>query len=132
LESLSNFTFYTANGTLAGTVHNPSPPSSSTELGAAASAAAAAAPSAPERLKELRELIAENDRASVQLLNRRLELVAEIWREKDLSGLPRADAERERLLQQHLDETNDGPLSRRGLAAFHGVLLSLTKQELGR
>jgi chorismate mutase len=113
-------------------VQDPSPPSSSTELGAAASAAAAAAPSAPNRIDRLRELIAENDRASVSLLNRRLGLVAEIWREKETSGLPHADAERERLLLEHLDETNEGPLSRQGLAVFHGTLLSLTKQELGR
>ena len=111
-------------------MHNASR-SSSTQLGAAASAAAAV-PSAPDRLERLRELIAENDQASVRLLNRRLELVAEIWREKDTSGLPHADAERERRLLQHLDETNGGPLSRRGLGFFHGVLLSLTKQELGR
>ena len=111
-------------------MHNPSPPRSGTQLGAAA--VSAAAPSAPDRLERLRELIAENDRASVRLLNRRLELVAEIWREKDRSGLPHADAERERRLLQDLDETNDGPLSRRGLGFFHGVLLSLTKQELGR
>jgi chorismate mutase len=113
-------------------VQDPSPPSSSTELGAAASAAAAAAPSVPKPLERLRELIAENDRALVRLLNRRLELVSEIWREKDTSGLPHADAERERLLLEHLDETNQGPLSRRGLAVFHGTLLLLTKQELGR
>jgi chorismate mutase len=113
-------------------VQDPSPPSSGTELGAAASAAAAAAPSAPKRLERLRELIAENDRATIGLLNRRLELVAEIWREKDTSGLPHADPERERRLLDHLHETNDGPLSRHGLAVFHGVLLSLTKQELAR
>lgn len=99
---------------------------------AASAAAAAAAPSAPERLEQLRELIAENDRATVRLLNRRLELVAEIWREKEMSGLPHGDAERERWLLQHLHETNEGPLSRSGVGVFHGVLLSLTKQELGR
>lgn len=114
-------------------MQNPSPPSSSTQLEAAAvPVVAAVAPGAFDRLDELRELIAENDRASVRLLNRRLELVAEIWREKDTRGLPHADAERERRLLQHLDATNDGPLSRRGLGIFHGVLLSLTKQELGR
>ncbi len=113
-------------------MHNPSPPSSSTELGAAASSAAAAAPSASERLERLRELVAANDRASVRLLNRRLELVAEIWREKDASGVPHVDAERERRLLEHLAETNAGPLSRRGLDTFHTLLLSLTKQELGR
>ena len=114
-------------------MRNPYPPSESTELGATAGAAAAAvAPGALERLEQLRALIAENDRASVQLLNRRLELVAEIWREKDKSGLTHADPERERLLLQQLAETNDGPLSQEGLAFFHGVLLSLTKQELRR
>jgi hypothetical protein len=46
--------------------------------------------------------------------------------------VPHGDAERERQLLQHLDETNDGPLSRQGLAVFHGTLLSLTKQELAR
>ena len=108
----------------------PSPPSS-TQLGAAAaSAGAAVAPSALDRLDELRELIAANDRALVRLLNRRLELVAEIWREKDMIGVPLADPERERNLLQQLEETNDGPLSRPGLGVFHGALLSLTKQEL--
>ena len=112
---------------------NPYPPSNSTQLGAAAaSAEAAVAPGAPDRLEQLRALIAENDRASVQLLNRRLELVAEIWREKETNGIPRTDAERERTLLQQLEETNDGPLSQAGLAEFHGVLLALTKRELGR
>ena len=114
-------------------MRNPYPPSDSTQLGAAAaSAEAAAAPGSPDRLEQLREQIAENDRATVQLLNRRLELVAEIWREKDVSGLAQIDPERERLLLQHLEATNDGPLSQAGLAAFHATLLSLTKQELGR
>ena len=113
-------------------VPTPYPLSESTELGAAAaSPEAAAAPGAPGRIEQLRELIAENDRASVQLLNRRLELVAEIWREKDTRGVPHTDPERERLLLQQLEEANGGPLSRAGLEFFHGVLLSLTKQELG-
>ena len=108
----------------------PSPPSS-TQLGAAAaSAGAAVAPGALDRLEEFRELIAENDRALVRLLNRRLELVAEIWREKDTIGVPHADPAREQNLLQQLEEANDGPLSRAGLGAFHGTLLSLTKQEL--
>ena len=108
------------------------PLSDSTQLGAAAASPdATAARSAPDRLDALRELIAENDRTSVRLLNRRLELVAEIWREKDAAGLPHADVERERRLLQHLDETNEGPLSSSGLDLFHGVLLALTKQELG-
>jgi chorismate mutase len=114
-------------------VRNPYPPSDSTQLGAAAaSAEAAAAPGSPDRLEKLREQIAENDRATVQLLNRRLELVAEIWREKSVSGLAQIDPERERLLLEHLEATNAGPLSQAGLAAFHTTLLSLTKQELGR
>jgi chorismate mutase len=115
-------------------VHNPYPPSDSTQLGAAAaaSAEAAVAPGSPSRLEHLRDLIAESDRAMVRLLNHRLELVAEIWREKDASGLPHVDPERERVLLQQLEEANDGPLSPAGLGVFHGPLLSLTKEELGR
>jgi chorismate mutase len=113
-------------------VRIPSPPSS-TQLGAAAaSAEAAVAPGSPDRLEQLRDLIAENDRATVRLLNRRLELVAEIWREKDASGLPQVDHARESRLLQQLVEANEGPLSQEGLAVFHAALLSLTKQELGR
>jgi len=113
-------------------VPTPSPPSRSTQLEATASTPAAVASSAPPRLERLRELIAENDRESVRLLNRRLELVAEIWREKDTSGLPQVDPERERRLLEYLEEANDGPLSQEGVAAFHDVLLALTKQELER
>jgi len=114
-------------------VPTPYPLSPSTEPGAtAASAEAAVAPGALDRLQELRDLIAANDRASVQLLNRRLELVAEIWREKDAHGAPHTDPERERALLQLLAETNEGPLSPAGLERFHGLLLSLTKDELGR
>jgi chorismate mutase len=113
-------------------VHDLSPPSNSTQLGAAAAAAASAVPSASDRLQRLRDLIAENDRELVRLLNRRLELVTEVWREKETSGLPQTDGERERWLLQHLEETNGGPLSQSGLRDFHAALLSLTKQELGR
>lgn len=110
-------------------MHTPSPPSNSTQLEATA---AAVASSAPSRLEELRKLVAENDREAVRLLNRRLELVADIWREKDTNGLPQVDAERERRLLDHLVETNEGPLSEAGLGLFHGLLLALTKQELDR
>ena len=111
----------------------PYPLSPSTEPGGtAASAEAAVAPGAPHRLEELRELIAANDHASVQLLNRRLALVVEIWREKDTHGVSRTDPERERVLLRLLAAANEGPLSPAGLERFHAVLLSLTKKELGR
>lgn len=111
----------------------PYPLSQRTEFGAtAAPADAAVAPGAPGRLEQLRDLIAENDRAAVRLLNRRLELVAEIWREKEAQGLPHSDPERERALLDLLAEANEGPLSADGLARFHALLLALTKEELGR
>ena len=132
-ESRYDFTSYTDGDTLDAGAHPMYPLSMSTEPGAtAASAEAAVAPGALPRLEELRELIAENDRAAVRLLNRRLELVAEIWREKEAHGVARTDPERERVLLRLLAEANDGPLSQEGLERFHGVLLALTKQELGR
>jgi chorismate mutase len=128
-----DFTFYTVKDTLAAGAHPMYPLSMSTEPGAtAASAEAAVAPGALPRVDELRELIAANDRAAVRLLNRRLELVAEIWREKEAHGVPQTDPERERVLLQLLADANDGPLSQAGLERFHAVLLALTKQELGR
>ena len=123
----------TPSGVPSQQVPTPYPLSPSTEPGGtAASAEAAVSPGAPHRLEELRELIAANDYASVQLLNRRLELVAQIWREKDTHGFSRTDPERERDLLQLLATANEGPLSPAGLEHFHAVLLSLTKEELGR
>jgi chorismate mutase / prephenate dehydratase len=82
-------------------------------------------------LAELRERIAAADTELVALVNRRLELVQELWEHKRATGLPLTAPDREDWLRQHLATENQGPLSDEGLASLVAFVLQLTKQELG-
>jgi 3-deoxy-7-phosphoheptulonate synthase/chorismate mutase len=84
-----------------------------------------------DRFADLRRLIGENDRAIVDAVNRRLELVEELWRLKAKRGDARLDPEREQRLRVELHEANRGPLSDEGLDRLVDELLELTKRELG-
>jgi 3-deoxy-7-phosphoheptulonate synthase/chorismate mutase len=84
-----------------------------------------------DRFAELRRLVGENDRAIVDAVNRRLELVEELWRLKAERGDARLDPERERRLREELRGANGGPLSDEGLGRLVDELLELTKRELG-
>ena len=83
-----------------------------------------------ERFDEIRGKIAANDEAIVAAMNRRLELVAELWALKAQLGLDTVDPERERRLREQLAESSDGPLSAGGLDRLVTELLDLTKREL--
>ena len=84
-----------------------------------------------ERFDELRERIAENDRAIVASVNLRLRLVAELWRIKEEQGAALLDPDREQRLRAALAAANEGPLSAEGLDLLVSELLALTKRELG-
>jgi chorismate mutase/prephenate dehydratase len=84
-----------------------------------------------DRFEELRAAIAANDTEIVAAVNRRLELVAELWRLKADRGDARLDPDRERRLREELGRQNGGPLSEAGLERLVGELLALTKRELG-
>jgi chorismate mutase len=84
-----------------------------------------------ERFDEIRRQIAGNDEAIVAAVNRRLELVSELWRLKTELGLEVTDPGREQRLREHLAGRNAGPLTREGLDEIVTVLLDLTKRELG-
>ena len=84
-----------------------------------------------ERFDEIRRLIAENDASVIAALNRRLELVSELWQLKAELGLDVLDAGRERRLREQLAAANTGPLSPEGLDYVVSELLELTKRELG-
>jgi chorismate mutase len=81
-------------------------------------------------MSELRERIAANDRAIVEAVNRRLELVAELRRYKQEHGISFLDTAREEWLLGHLQASNRGPLSAEGLAELVATLLDLTKREV--
>ena len=82
-------------------------------------------------MDELRARISATDREIVELVNRRLELVAELKRYKDEHGIAFVDPEREAQLYAERAAENGGPLSDEGLRAFYAELLALTKREVG-
>jgi len=81
-------------------------------------------------MDDLRARISATDREIVELVNRRLELVAELKRYKDEHGIDFVDPKREAELLEERTRENGGPLSDDGLRAFYTELLALTKREL--
>lgn len=82
-------------------------------------------------MSELREEIAAVDRAILDDVNARIELVAKIRTCKADAGLPFVDRDRERELIEALGAGNTGPLSADGLRELYTYLLDLTKREVG-
>ena len=79
---------------------------------------------------EVRAQISALDRSIFEAVNRRLELVAELKRHKDETGLAFVDPDRERRMLDELRAANSGPLSAEGVATLLQALLELTKAEL--
>jgi chorismate mutase len=92
----------------------------------------AAEPTIDAALVRLRELLADNDVALLDLVNRRLELVDQIKARKTELGVAFVDPEREAWLLDHLRRANNGRLSDDGLRELLTTLLDLTKHELTR
>jgi chorismate mutase len=91
-------------------------------------------PSDPEHdpvVRDLRGRITEADRAILDAVNRRIELVRELRAHKLANGWDFVDAGREERLLAALSGENPGPLSDAGLHELFGDLLALTKRELG-
>ena len=83
-------------------------------------------------VRRLRGEISDLDRAIVDAVNARLELVAELRRYKLENDIPFVDPERERQLLDELTSINRGPLSAEGLRELFSELLDLTKREVTR
>jgi chorismate mutase len=83
-------------------------------------------------LDDLRELLALNDRALLDLVNKRLDLVQQIKVRKAELGVAFVDPEREAWLLEHLRDANNGRLSDEGLRELLTAVLDFTKRELAR
>lgn len=81
-------------------------------------------------VQRLRAEISELDRAILDAVNGRIELVAALRRHKQEVGLPFLDRDRERQLLEDLASANGGPLSDEGLRELFAELLDLTKREV--
>jgi chorismate mutase len=78
----------------------------------------------------LRKQIAALDVEIVDLVNRRLALVATLWAHKRDLEQPLRSPQREEWLLQHLLGSNSGPLSEAGVRRLQELLLELTRSEL--
>ena len=83
-------------------------------------------------IRQLRELISDNDVAIVEAVNSRLKLVARLKRVKEERGIDFLDPAREEWMLQYLTRANRGPLSPDGLREIYTELLDLTKREVAR
>ena len=83
-------------------------------------------------VRRLRDEISDLDRAIVDAVNARLELVERLMRYKASKGIPFLDPDREQQLLDDLVLANRGPLSNDGLREFFCELLDLTKREVTR
>ncbi len=83
-------------------------------------------------IRQLREQISDNDRAIVDLINKRLKLVAQIKRYKASRGMEFVDPDREAWMLSYLQRANRGPLSPEGLEELFHEILDLTKREVTR
>ena len=73
-------------------------------------------------IRQLREEISDSDRALVDAMNKRLQLVARLKSYKESRGLEFVDLQR----------ANRGPLTPEGLRELFAEVLDLTKREVAR
>src|SRR5207249_11634533 len=83
-------------------------------------------------IRQLRERISDNDRALVEAVNKRLQLVAQLKRYKESRGIGFVDPDREEWMLQYLSRANRGPLAPDGLRELFAAVLDLTKREVER
>jgi chorismate mutase len=81
-------------------------------------------------VRELRDRIAEADRALLAAVNDRLRLVRELRAHKLEQGWDFVDRRREERLVDALARENPGPLSEDGLRELLAGVLALTKREV--
>jgi chorismate mutase len=81
---------------------------------------------------QVRRQISDLDRSLVELVNKRLKLVAGLKRYKDEHGIGFVDLAREEWMLQYLQRGNRGPLSGDGLSELYHELLDLMKREVTR
>jgi chorismate mutase/prephenate dehydratase len=84
-----------------------------------------------ETLSRLRAEIAALDADLVAAINRRIELVRQIRRHKEQTGIAFVDPAQEQANLDRLASANDGPLSASGLEELYRAVLALSKRESG-
>ena len=81
-------------------------------------------------IRQFREQISDNDRAIMDAVNKRLQLVAQVKAYKESRGLGFLDPEREEWMLQYLTRANQKPLSTEDLQELFRTILDLSKREV--
>ena len=81
-------------------------------------------------VRDVRRQISDLDSGLVELVNKRLQLVAKLKRYKEEHGIGFVDLAREEWMLQYLQRANRGPLSAEGLSELYHELLDLMKREV--
>lgn len=83
-------------------------------------------------IKRFRNRISDNDLEIIELINKRLTLVDELWRYKAEQGIEMHSPEREEWLITFLTRANKGPLSQGALQDVFRAIVETTKSEAAR
>ena len=83
-------------------------------------------------VRDVRRQISDLDSGLVELVNKRLKLVAKLKRYKEEHGIGFVDLAREEWMLQYLQRANRGPLSPEGLSELYHELLDLMKREVAK
>ena len=81
-------------------------------------------------VNEIRDEIAAADRALVELLNRRVELVQRMKARKEEIGAGWVDPAREQRMLDYVAGLNRGPISQEGLAALYRQVVATCKRDV--
>ncbi len=80
-------------------------------------------------VNRLRDQISDNDLRIIELINKRVMLVDELWRHKAERGMPMYSPEREQSMLALLSRANEGPLSEDALVQIYRAIVATTKRE---
>jgi chorismate mutase/prephenate dehydratase len=83
-------------------------------------------------IKQFREKISDNDLKVVELLNKRVKLVTQLWQYKRQQKMDMYEPAREDWLLTYVTRANNGPLSGDALAELYRRIIDVTKHEAQR
>jgi len=81
-------------------------------------------------IRQFRERISDNDLKIIELINKRLKLVAQLKTYKEDHRLEFYDPDREQWMLTFVSRGNKGPLTPEGCEHIFGEISALTKREL--
>lgn len=83
-------------------------------------------------IRQFRDQISDNDLKIVELINRRIRLVDQLWRYKAQKGIELFNPEREQWMLTYVTRANKGPLSAEALREVYQAIVKVSHDEARR